>query len=226
VEHVRDPVVGLGDAQGGVCDPVGVTGGCGQGTLVDAHDLVDGDASVDHVLAVIARVVPTPRDVVGVVARGAGVAGHLDVALVGQDTDVPGLALVTGCDLLVDLDTAALRVVEGQRVGGQVPVQVGVDGEGMAGLFVDGQGVSLPDLCDLGKVDGVHVFVGGVVDAVGLGLALGHGSAVGVGQLPGQGVVGLGDDGGVLGAVRKMADLVDAYGRAGVGLVHRRFDPA
>ena len=66
--------------------------------LVRAEQLRHGDAAVDHVLAVVAGVVPAARHVERVVARPAVVvvaradAGHLGVALVGRDADVAGLA--------------------------------------------------------------------------------------------------------------------------------------
>ncbi len=226
VQDVGHTVVPLGDGQGGVGDPGGVPGGRGVRALVDAHQLVDGDAAVHHVLAVVARVVPAAGHVERVVARGGGVAGDVRVALVGLDADVTGLASVAGGEFVEDLDAAALGVVEVQGVRGQGGVGVGGDAEGVAGLAVGGQGVALARPGEAAEVDGVHVLPGGLVQAVRHGVALGHDRALGVGQLPGQGLLGVGDHGGVLGALREVADLVDADARAGVGFVDRGFGAA
>src|SRR5690606_36717032 len=187
--------------------------------------LVHRDAAVDHVLAVVARVVPAARHVQGVVA-GARRARHVDVALVGGHAHVSGRAAVAGGDGVEDLDAAALRVVERQRVDAQLLVGALVDVEGVAGLTVGGERVAASGGGVGAEVDGVHVQAGGGVRAERLGLAGGHDRAVGVGQFPGERLGGVGDDGRVLGAVRQVADRVDADRVACVGLVDGGFGAA
>src|SRR5690606_4172120 len=225
VEHVGHAVAGFGQAQGGVGQLVGL-GGVGElGALVDAHDLVHRDTAVDHVFAVVARVVPAAGDVKGGVA-GAGRARHVGIALVGGHADVAGRASVAGGDGVEDLDAAALRVVERQRVDAQFLVDAFVDVEGVAGFTVDGERV-VASLRGVGaEVDGVDVEPGAGVRAVRLGLAAGDHVTVGVGKLPGERAGGVGDHGRLLGTVREVADLVDADPRSGVGFVDRGFGAA
>ena len=73
------------------------------------HELGDGDAAVDDVLAVVAGVVPAAADVEGVVAH-AGLAGHDGVALVGGHAQVTGRPAVAGPQVVSYREAAALGV--------------------------------------------------------------------------------------------------------------------
>ena len=104
VQHVGHVVAVLRQVERAVAERTRRGRGRGQGPLVGAEQLRHGDAAVDHVLAVVARVVPAARDVERVVAGPAVVvvarpdAGHLGVALVGCDADVTGHAGVLLAD--------------------------------------------------------------------------------------------------------------------------------
>src|SRR5690606_36798427 len=147
--------------------------------LVDAHDLVHRDTAVDHVFAVVIRVVLAAANVQGVVA-GVGRARDVGIAVVGGQPDVAGRASVVGCERLEYLDGAALRVVERQRVVAQFLVDAFVDVEGVAGFTDDGERV-VASLRGVGpEVDGVDVEPGAGVRAVRLGLDAGDYVTVGV----------------------------------------------
>src|SRR5690606_21711518 len=158
----------------------------GLGALERAQQVPGGDAAVDHVLAVVARVVPAAPHVQPVVAD-TGLAGHVGVALVGRYAHVAGRPGVLLADqIAVDLDAAALDVEELHRVRAQLVVDVAADRERVAGLPVGAHRVAGARRGDVAEVQRVHVLAGGRVHPAGGGHALGHGGAAGVDQGPRQ----------------------------------------
>ena len=124
-----------------------------------------GQAAVDHVLAVVAGVVPAAGDVQRPVQPPAGVepgrvrpgpAAHGGIAAVGRHARVPGRPAVPGRGRLADRHAGPLQVEEPQRVRGQPGVEVGGDPERVAGGAVRGQPEPLVRAGQGGEVGGVH----------------------------------------------------------------------
>ena len=217
VEDVGHAVAALGHAQGAVAQGRAEAGRRrGLGALEGAQQLVGGDAAVDDVLAVVARVVPAAADVEPVVAD-ARLAGHVGVTLVGRHAEVAGRAGVLRADQrAVDGDAAALDVEELQRVRAQLVVDRRRDVERVAGLAVGHEGEARAPRRRTRRSRWC-ARSGRRPASTPRGVAVAarprrcrrcsrscQGSARG----------GVGDEGGVLRAVRQVADLVDPHPRA------------
>ncbi|MDP4500925.1 hypothetical protein Q9G87_03040 [Nonomuraea sp. G32] len=197
VEHVRDAVAGLGDAQQAVARPLPVV--LPVRALVEVHELPGGEGAVHDVFAMVARVVPASAHVQRVVA-GAGQARDAGVALVGGDAEVPGRPGVGVADVCgLDRDAAAVVVEVRQRVSAQPVVQVVGDVERQADLVADRERVAGARLADGREVGHVDMVAGHRVGAVDPGAALGHGGAARVEQAPVQRLRPGVDDRGALG---------------------------
>ena len=225
VEHVRHAVAPLGDAQRAVGQRVRRPRA--QCALVQAEQLRDGDAAVDHVLALVARVVPAARHVERVVAGPAVVqvdaggrrrvarreARDRAVAAVGGDVDVTGGAPVAGAEQrLVDRDAAALAVEHDEGVDAQVVVEALSHSERVGRRSVGLQHESVARRPHLVERDDVDVQPRRRVVAARLRLPLRDDRPALV-QLPPHRSGRVGDERGRLGAVGQVADLVHANPR-------------
>src|SRR6185437_3051845 len=151
----------------------------------------DGEAAVDHVLAVIARVVPAAAGVEGVAAGRLG--GTAD-ALVAR---VPGRPLVgAGAGVgHLDRDAAALQVEEGERVVLEPAIDGRADGERHALVGADAQLEPLPRRRHRGEVDLLDPLARRAIRAERPRLAARAHLARGVDQLPGERRLGRRGDG-------------------------------
>ncbi len=214
VQDVRHGVAALGHAQRRVTQRRVRPGPLRP--LEGVDQLPGGDPAVDHVLALVAGVVPAAAHVQAVVAD-ARLARHRGVALVGGHPEVPGRAGVGGAGQRgVDRDAAALLVEERHAVGAQAVVERGRDVERVARLPVHDQREARAAAGVGGEVHELGGVARGRVGAVDDGGPGGDARAGGGAQLPAERCGGGADDGGALRAVRQVAELVDPDGRAGV----------
>ncbi len=177
------------------------------GALVLVLQEPHGDAGVDHVLAVIARVVPAARHVERVAALGLRPAGHALVAGVpGRPRPLGAAGVGHG-----DLEAAPLVVEEREGVVLELPVHVVADVERQALVLHDHELVALARRLEGREVDELQELPGGLVLAEGSGLAARDGLAGRVEELPVRGLLGLRLPRGDLVAIGQVTDLVHPH---------------
>ncbi|MNQ47474.1 hypothetical protein D3C85_613190 [compost metagenome] len=183
-------------------------------SLIEVHQGPYRDAAVDHVLALIASVVPAAghiqREVTTWPLVALGIllvkAGHLLGAVSCRAGEIGALDI-----LGLDVDAAALLIEEGEGVEFHGVINVITDAERMALLACDLQHQAGGRGGDLTEVGDLHIFPGGGIQAKGRGLAFGDGLTLGIAQDPGERVLTFSGDGRPFQCLAQVADLVDAH---------------
>ncbi len=232
----------VGDAVG-VFGDLAVTvgeGGQGRGLAQDDGALIGvlqrphRDAAVDHILSLVAGVVPASAGIERIAAAGPNLAtlvglveaGRLVLHVARRSGQVRSLN-----EPLLDRDAAAILIEKSQSVGLQRSIQSTADRERAALDHADAQAIAVALCPEAAEIDLMDVLARGRVRAENPGLAAGHDRALGVAQRPGQGRGrGIGQH-GALGTPGLDAQLVEPdragrllRGRGGAGESERQRD--
>ena len=182
--------------------------------FIKVHQGPYRDPPVDHVLALIAGVVPAAghiqREVTArpLVALGVQLveAGYV-LGLVSCRASKVGALDIFG----LDVDAATLLIEEGEGIEFHGVIDVIADAEWMTLLAGDLQYQAGARGGDLTEVGNLYVLAGCGIQAKGRGLAFRDGLTLGIAQGPGERVLAVGGDGRPFQSLAQIADLVDAH---------------